>query len=288
MLRGGFASSSAEQISIKVDCTTRKSSRAKASRLQSQKSSSPVFFCRTGGESPTSLEPTSTLAIPAIPDLIRRPFSISSSSKLWLIFSLDSPTSSTPAPYGFDSGSPAGSSDQSSSPSSIYNYYTQPNDYRQCQQVHYVPRTPTPPTQFVHPHQRSECNRYLTVPHASHSSYTHSAMGSPAPSYAETSIGSSPSSSPSPAPEIMRLYPTVRHATPEPESQPHTIWEDNVGMQIGNDQAEGIKHDMEMEMFLSSLHTGTNNYGMDLAKPDSYQWGIGTGFGVDHGITVVG
>lgn len=89
----------------------------------------------------------------------------------------------------------------------------------------------------------------------------------------------------------MRLYPTVQHATPEPVSQPQTLFieeQDNVGLDVRNGQVEGIKHDVEMEMFLSSLNTGTNNYGMDLANPDSYQWGIGSGFGVDHGITVFG
>lgn len=84
-LRDGLGSSSARQSAIKVDRTGRRSSRAKGSQLQSQKSSSPVFFCRTGGENPTSLELTSTLAIPAIPELIRKPLSFS--SELWLILS---------------------------------------------------------------------------------------------------------------------------------------------------------------------------------------------------------
>lgn len=78
----------------------------------------------------------------------------------------------------------------------------------------------------------------------------------------------------------MRLYSTVQHATPEPESHLEALF----GM--GDSQLEDIKHDVQMEMFLSSLNEGTDSYvGMG---QDSYQWGIETGFEVNHGVAVVG
>ena len=216
------------------------------------------------------------------------PLTFSSSATYDILFATDSipSTSSTPTPYGYGLGTPYTGSPDSSS----HTYSTDSkHDYHQCQYAYPVPRAPTPSTQFVyHHHQRLESNNYLTVPHAypgsNHSSRTHSAMGSPALTYAETSVASSPSASPSPAPETMRLYPTVQHATPEPESHLEALF----GMEHvnGDSQLEDIKHDAQMEMFLSSLNEGTDSYaGMGQV---SYQWGIETGFEVDHGVAVVG
>ncbi|KAE9409972.1 hypothetical protein BT96DRAFT_931468 [Gymnopus androsaceus JB14] len=242
--------------------TGRRSSRTKAP------SPSPVFFRQT--IDPTNVDLPSTLAIPAIPDSI---YSIPS-------------TSSTPTPYGYDMSSPyTGSADSSSQTYAKH-------DYHQGQYVYPVPRAPTPSTQFVyHYHQRLESNDYLTVPHiypgSNHSSRTHSAMGSPALTYADTSVASSPSASPSPAPETMRLYSTVQHATPEPEFHLEALFGmEHVNHDGDNSQLEDIKHDAQMEMFLSSLNEGTDSFvGMG---QDSYQWGIETGFEVNHGVAVVG
>ncbi|KAJ4479270.1 hypothetical protein J3R30DRAFT_2740907 [Lentinula aciculospora] len=190
--------------------------------------------------------------------------------------------------YGYNMSSPfaesAGPSSASSTPSSVYDC----ND-RQSQLGYYSPQPPAPQANHFEGIRDQTFNfTYLTVPQSyatSTSSRSHSSLGSPALT-CRSSIPS-PSVSPSPAPEMMRLYPTVHHATPEPELMTGSTSSTGQGNFHGTLNLKEIERDGQMEMFLASIYEGVDSYPMGLENPALSHWDTQPVYGMD-GLYVVG
>ncbi|KAJ3784201.1 hypothetical protein GGU10DRAFT_388496 [Lentinula aff. detonsa] len=190
--------------------------------------------------------------------------------------------------HGYNMGSPFAestgiTSSASSSPSTIYGY----ND-RQSQLGYHSPyASAIEGAQFNGIHD----SNFLTVPHsfaASPSSRSHSPTGSPA-----LTFSSSPSMSPSPTPELTRLYSTVHHATPDldPMAQFSSGQGSGDALFDGNYHdtwnLKELENDPQMKAFFASLKEDENNYEICLGNSALSQWSAERGFGMD-GLPVLG
>ncbi|KAJ3971629.1 hypothetical protein EV361DRAFT_204292 [Lentinula raphanica] len=189
--------------------------------------------------------------------------------------------------YGFGTsfaGSPSHSSMPSPSPK--YAGPTQLQDFFSLSR----PSSAPPVAQFDGMHGGGQGYNFdfLAVPHPYAASSSSSRSRSPFESPALT-FRSTPSMSPSPTPEPPRLFPTVHHATPEPEPE-----HDMLGFSTGQGNGVGmfgdhrgsmdfkeIEHDPHLDAFLASITEGIDDsLGIYLGNSTSSQWSAERGYGM--------